>query len=46
MADNCVQTGSEKYKQLENMAFAAAGHFELSGGDKIVEYKVSRIIKG
>jgi len=40
------ETGSDKYKSLETMTFCAAGHFEVSGGDTVVEYKVSRVVKG
>jgi len=37
------ETGSEKYKALETMVFCGAGHFDLDGGDLVVEYKVSRV---
>ncbi|KAF2672471.1 hypothetical protein BT63DRAFT_477234 [Microthyrium microscopicum] len=40
------ETGSEKYKELETMVFCAAGHFEISGEDTIVEYKVCQVVKG
>lgn len=41
------ETGDEKYKELELGVFVAAGHFVVEK-DKpvIVEYKVSRLVKG
>jgi RNA polymerase I-specific transcription initiation factor RRN6 len=40
------ETGSEKYKELENGTYVAAGHFVKEDGKTIVEYKVSKAIKG
>lgn len=42
------ETGSTKYKELENGTFVAAGHFVKEQGQKgvVVEYKVSKVIKG
>jgi hypothetical protein len=36
-------TGSEKYKDLENGTYVAAGRFILEDGKTIVEYKVGRV---
>lgn len=40
------ETGSEKYKELENGTYVAAGHFVKEPGQKglIVEYKVSKAV--
>lgn len=40
------ETGSEKYKALENGVFVAAGHFVKEPGQKgvVVEYKVSKVV--
>jgi RNA polymerase I-specific transcription initiation factor RRN6 len=40
------ETGSEKYKELENGVYVAAGHFVKEEGQKglIVEYKVSKVV--
>ncbi|KAF2277352.1 uncharacterized protein EI97DRAFT_432231 [Westerdykella ornata] len=43
------ETGSEKYKELENGIYVAAGHFIVNEpGQKgvVVEYKVSKVVKG
>lgn len=45
------ETGSEKYKELQNGTYVAAGRFVKgeSGGDgqgTIVEYKVARVVVG
>jgi len=40
------ETGSEKYKALETMVFCGAGHFDLDGGDLVVEYKLGHLVKG
>lgn len=42
------ETGSEKYMELENGTYVAAGHFVKEEGMKgiIVEYKVSKVVKG
>ncbi|KAF2682160.1 hypothetical protein K458DRAFT_479015 [Lentithecium fluviatile CBS 122367] len=40
------ETGNEKYKDLENGTYAAAGHFVKEDGKTIVEYKVSKAVKG
>ncbi|KAF2647196.1 hypothetical protein K491DRAFT_699787 [Lophiostoma macrostomum CBS 122681] len=43
------ETGSAKYKDLENAAYVAAGHFVTNEPDvkgTVVEYKVSKAIKG
>jgi len=42
------ETGNSAYKALENGVYVAAGHFVKEPGDKdlIVEYKVSRVLKG
>lgn len=43
------ETGSAKYKELQNGIYVAAGHFVKEPGQKglIVEYKVSKaVIKG
>ncbi|KAF2645875.1 hypothetical protein P280DRAFT_442819 [Massarina eburnea CBS 473.64] len=41
------ETGSEKYKELQNGTYVAAGHFVKDGGKgTVVEYKVSKVIKG
>jgi len=42
------ETGNPAYKGLENGVFVAAGHFVKEAGSKelIVEYKVSRVLKG
>ncbi|OKL60000.1 hypothetical protein UA08_04571 [Talaromyces atroroseus] len=39
-----VETGDERYKDLENGVFVGAGHFVTKTGEKtIVEYKVSQV---
>jgi len=38
------ETGSDKYKDLQNGTFVAAGHFVKEGGVVVVEYKVSKAI--
>lgn len=40
------ETGSEKYKSLENGTYVAAGHFVKEPGNPgtIVEYKVSKVV--
>jgi RNA polymerase I-specific transcription initiation factor RRN6 len=40
------ETGNEKYKGLENGTYVAAGHFVKEEGKTIVEYKVSKAVKG
>ncbi|KAF1950123.1 hypothetical protein CC80DRAFT_496974 [Byssothecium circinans] len=40
------ETGSDKYKDLQNGVFVAAGHFVKEGEKTIVEYKVSKVVKG
>jgi RNA polymerase I-specific transcription initiation factor RRN6 len=40
------ETGSEKYKDLENGTYVAAGRFVNEDGKTTVEYKVSRVMKG
>jgi len=40
------ETGSEKYKELENGTYVAAGHFVKEDGKTFVEYKVSKVVKG
>ena len=40
------ETGSEKYKALENGTYVAAGHFLKEEGKTVVEYKVSKVITG
>ncbi|KAF2458947.1 hypothetical protein BDY21DRAFT_339369 [Lineolata rhizophorae] len=41
------ETGAPEYKPLENMMFVAAGRFLVQQGKPvIVEYKVSRVLKG
>ena len=41
------ETGSDKYKDLENGTYVAAGHFVKEEGKAgtIVEYKVSKVVK-
>lgn len=38
------ETGSDKYKDLQNGTFVAAGHFVKEGDGVVVEYKVSKTI--
>ena len=38
------ETGSDKYKDLQNGTFVAAGHFVKEGEGVVVEYKVSKAI--
>jgi RNA polymerase I-specific transcription initiation factor RRN6 len=40
------ETGSEKYKELQNGTYVAAGHFVTGGEEKgvVVEYKVSKVV--
>jgi RNA polymerase I-specific transcription initiation factor RRN6 len=40
------ETGSEKYKELQNGMYVAAGHFVTGGEEKgvVVEYKVSKVV--
>ncbi|KAG9377957.1 DUF3237 domain containing protein [Pyrenophora tritici-repentis] len=38
------ETGSDKYKDLQNGTYVAAGHFVKEGDGVIVEYKVSKAI--
>jgi len=42
------ETGSEKYKELENGVYVGAGHFVKQPGQEglIVEYQVSKVVKG
>lgn len=43
------ETGNEKYKDLENGTYVAAGHFVVNEpGVKgiVVEYKVSKVVRG
>ncbi|PVH95248.1 hypothetical protein DM02DRAFT_618053 [Periconia macrospinosa] len=42
------ETGIEKYKNLENGTYVAAGHFVKEEGKAgtVVEYKVSKVVKG
>lgn len=40
------ETGSDKYKELENGVFVGAGHFIREREGTVVEYKVSRVAKG
>ncbi|KAF2010139.1 hypothetical protein BU24DRAFT_428169 [Aaosphaeria arxii CBS 175.79] len=43
------ETGSEAYKELQNGTYVAAGHFvtnEEGVKGVVVEYKVSRVVKG
>jgi RNA polymerase I-specific transcription initiation factor RRN6 len=43
------ETGSDKYKDLQNGTFVAAGHFVVNEpGVKgvVVEYKVSKVVMG
>jgi RNA polymerase I-specific transcription initiation factor RRN6 len=43
------ETGSQKFKDLENGTFVAAGHFVVNEpGQKgvVVEYKVSKVVSG
>ncbi|KAL1998728.1 hypothetical protein VTN02DRAFT_5674 [Thermoascus thermophilus] len=40
------ETGDERYKDLENRAFVASGHFIVEKGKPaVVEYKVSQVVK-
>jgi RNA polymerase I-specific transcription initiation factor RRN6 len=40
------ETGSEKYKELQNGTYVAAGHFVTGEGEPgvVVEYKVSKVV--
>jgi RNA polymerase I-specific transcription initiation factor RRN6 len=38
------ETGSEKYKELQNGTYVAAGHFVTEGKGVVVEYKVSKVV--
>ena len=41
------ETGSEKYKELQNGTYVAAGRFVMGEGEKggvVVEYKVSKVV--
>jgi RNA polymerase I-specific transcription initiation factor RRN6 len=38
------ETGSEKYKELQNGTYVGAGRFVNEGGQTVVEYKVSRVV--
>lgn len=38
------ETGSEKYKELQNGTYVAAGHFVKEGEGVVVEYKVSKVV--
>lgn len=38
------ETGSEKYKDLQNGTYVAAGHFVTEGKGVVVEYKVSKVV--
>jgi len=40
------ETGSEKYKELQNGIYVASGHFVKDGAGTIVEYKVSKVVVG
>lgn len=43
------ETGNEKYKELENGTYVAAGHFvtnEPGVEGVVVEYKVSKVVMG
>ncbi|KAF2866330.1 hypothetical protein BDV95DRAFT_208408 [Massariosphaeria phaeospora] len=41
------ETGSQKYKELQNGVFVAAGRFVVEEGEGgIVEYRVSRVVVG
>jgi RNA polymerase I-specific transcription initiation factor RRN6 len=40
------ETGDEKYKELQNGTYVAAGHFVKEDGKTFVEYKVSKALKG
>ena len=37
------ETGNQKYKELQNGTYVAAGHFVVEGDKKFVEYKVSKV---
>ncbi|KUL91338.1 hypothetical protein ZTR_01652 [Talaromyces verruculosus] len=42
-----IETGDERYKDLENGVFVGQGHFVTKTGEKtIVEYKVSQVLAG
>jgi RNA polymerase I-specific transcription initiation factor RRN6 len=38
------ETGSEKYAELQNGTYVAAGHFVKEDGNVVVEYKVSKVV--
>jgi RNA polymerase I-specific transcription initiation factor RRN6 len=40
------ETGSEKYAELQNGTYVAAGHFVKGEGEEgtVVEYKVSKVV--
>jgi RNA polymerase I-specific transcription initiation factor RRN6 len=38
------ETGSEKYKDLQNGTYVGAGRFVNEGEGRVVEYKVSRVV--
>jgi hypothetical protein len=38
------ETGSEKYKELQNGTYVAAGHFVKNEEEVVVEYKVSKVV--
>ena len=41
------ETGDDKLKSLETMAFVGAGRFVVQQGKPVVvEYKLSRVVKG
>lgn len=40
------ETGSMRYKALEQGVFVGAGRFVLEDGDLKVEYRISRVCKG
>lgn len=42
-----LQTGDERYKELENRVFAGQGRFVVEKGKStIVEYKVGQVVAG
>lgn len=52
MGGTCVviemrfETGDEKLKELETGMFVGAGRFRVEEGKVVVEYKMSKVVKG
>ena len=41
-----IQTGDERYKDLENRVFVGQGRFNIESGKPVVEYRVSQVLQG